>query len=349
MRRRLLYLLLTAATAVTAIFSAAQFPKFLLAFEVLFAAVQALWVHAAARRMEAAVVIAERTVRRGEQLTVQVQIKNNTVFSVANAALKLVLRDVTAQQGGADGEVCTAQRVIEGRTGAEALRTDVWQVRIQPLHCGMVGASLRELRIFDYLGLFSARVRLTGREALASVVPLMHPMKLPQELYAKGQTELPESVTAQAGSDTQEIFDTRLYQRGDTLRAVHWKLSAKSDELMVKEFSRPADRTVCVEADFGCSDVQEVTPEQRDVFLESCASVSGELLERGLTHEFIWYEPGCRAVHTSRVNSGASQRQLLEELLMIRAYRSDQKRQLRQGQTMLRVSADGSVAAVHNA
>ena len=39
------------------------------------------------------------------------------------------------------------------------------------------------------------------------------------------------------GYDPSELFDVREFQNGDRLQSVHWKLSARTDELMVKELS----------------------------------------------------------------------------------------------------------------
>lgn len=40
------------------------------------------------------------------------------------------------------------------------------------------------------------------------------------------------------GSDASEVFDLRTYQPGDDIHTIHWKLSQKTDELLVRE---PAD------------------------------------------------------------------------------------------------------------
>jgi uncharacterized protein (DUF58 family) len=42
-----------------------------------------------------------------------------------------------------------------------------------------------------------------------------------------------------AGTDPSEIFDIREYRDGDKMSRVHWKLTAKQDELMVREYSLP--------------------------------------------------------------------------------------------------------------
>ena len=39
------------------------------------------------------------------------------------------------------------------------------------------------------------------------------------------------------GNDPSEIFDIREYVPGDDIRSIHWKLSSKTDTLILKEAS----------------------------------------------------------------------------------------------------------------
>ena len=43
----------------------------------------------------------------------------------------------------------------------------------------------------------------------------------------------------QPGTDVSQIFDVREYRPGDRLQRILWKLSAKSDGLLVREDSQP--------------------------------------------------------------------------------------------------------------
>ena len=47
------------------------------------------------------------------------------------------------------------------------------------------------------------------------------------------------------GHDSGETFEIREYREKDKLQSIHWKLSAKADELMVKENSLPNLRLKC--------------------------------------------------------------------------------------------------------
>ena len=59
---------------------------------------------------------------------------------------------------------------------------------------------------------------------------------LPEDM-AYGEAESYDDF--QPGTDVSQIFDVREYRPGDRLQRIHWKLSAKSDGLLVREDSQP--------------------------------------------------------------------------------------------------------------
>ena len=87
------------------------------------------------------------------------------------------------------------------------------------------------------------------------------------------------------GRDESEVFDLREFRRGDAMRTVHWKLSARFDDLVVREASRPVNsRTILV---FGGIMGANENEEARAA-LNSTASlfvgISQSLLHQGVTH-----------------------------------------------------------------
>lgn len=67
-------------------------------------------------------------------------------------------------------------------------------------------------------------------------------------MYMNGLAEIDES--SRKGHDFAEVSDIREYQPGDKLRDIHWKLSAKSNELMVKERISMAGSEMVVVVEF---------------------------------------------------------------------------------------------------
>ena len=103
--------------------------------------------------------------------------------------------------------------------------------------CGIIRCSILHSRIFDLVGFFSFPIK----KPISSEV-LLYPNEIPFsediQLFASpdfinSNTELRPSPTGE-----KEQLDVRDYRKGDLLRDVHWKLSARSDKLVVREFER---------------------------------------------------------------------------------------------------------------
>ncbi len=107
-----------------------------------------------------------------------------------------------------------------------------------------IGSGVFELRkctISDYAGFF--RLNLLKRK---------HAQRIPVELMpedrevlldstgAPGQTYFSEyqKTVQKPGDDASETFDIREYHAGDSISRLHWKLPAKRETPMIREFSR---------------------------------------------------------------------------------------------------------------
>lgn len=101
---------------------------------------------------------------------------------------------------------------------------------LRPLHCGGLRVRVERAIACDYLGLFAFRVRKTGNSLLT-----VRPKALPIP-----NAPMPEGITAlrwkrKPGGGFSEHHELRDYRPGDSLTSVHWKLSAKTGNLVVRE------------------------------------------------------------------------------------------------------------------
>lgn len=124
------------------------------------------------------------------------------------------------------------------------------------------------VRARDVLGLLERRYHYPSTDEVL-VFPRVH--DLDGELVAglRGLTR------GAAAKDRHEFDRLREYEHGDTLRDVHWKASAKRDDLVVKEFET-ARETRTVELAAAADDGRV------DAMAEAAASVAAFLLDRGL-------------------------------------------------------------------
>ena len=105
--------------------------------------------------------------------------------------------------------------------------------------CGVIRSSISCAHIMDLLGILWLPVR-----AAQSVETLLTPEKIP---FAGKLDPLTEHVGEDMPYAGGEWQDVREYRDGDPLRMIHWKLSARKGETVVREYAKVSE-TRCVGA-----------------------------------------------------------------------------------------------------
>lgn len=120
-------------------------------------------------------------------------------------------------------------------------------------HCGAVTVAASRVRVTDYLGLFFCMRRLPGEKTL-----LVRPQPVPLA-HVPGRERLrPRAWQPKPGGGYGENHELRSYRPGDSLNQVHWKLSAKMGQLVLRQTMEPKRGLVLVSLDLGG------TPEELD-------------------------------------------------------------------------------------
>lgn len=89
------------------------------------------------------------------------------------------------------------------------------------------------------------------------------------------------------GNDPSEVFKLREYHAGDKIQRIHWKLSAKYDDLIVRENSDPKSAPVTFFLDYSIKDAKHSNG--IEAFLGIAFSISFTLLEKECYHFVSWY------------------------------------------------------------
>ena len=101
-------------------------------------------------------------------------------------------------------------------------------------HCGGIQVTPEAVRVFDYLGLFSFPVRCREK-----YIVLVRPQAMPVKLEQEVRRHIACSWTPKPGGGYAENHELRSYRPGDSLNQVHWKLSAKTGSLVIREPMEP--------------------------------------------------------------------------------------------------------------
>lgn len=105
-------------------------------------------------------------------------------------------------------------------------------ITIQPKHCGILRINIGRFIWNDYTGIFQSCRKLQGVINMTVLPDLL----IPEDKQLKQSTKTCQQMYSE--SDISEVKEIRRYEPGDALNRIHWKLSLKEDELMVKEFEQ---------------------------------------------------------------------------------------------------------------
>lgn len=159
---------------------------------------------------------------------------------------------------------------------------------------------LKRMRIFlpcmhRYRGSYSARIlKLTVYDPLKlirisrrmdeSMQLVILPRKLPLEELGGIFGGERGAVSERSDSGEKEDFShVREYVSGDVLQQLHWKLTAKQQELMIKQYASDSSRHAALLLDFSCdSAVPSTVLRSTDMVIEAAVAVAMSALESGI-------------------------------------------------------------------
>lgn len=173
-------------------------------------------------KIKGQISFSSKQITQGEEVKLHIGIDNLGFMPVANVKAKVLVWNCFA------GE----KEEYEVSLHAKSYKESEVVLKISSKSCALIKAEFVSLYMYDYLGMYKTKVKEVADETLVYVFPEKRNYEL-QNVYGKEQEEEANNVI---GEDTSEIVDVRPFRRGDKLNRIHWKLTLKCDETMVKEF-----------------------------------------------------------------------------------------------------------------
>ena len=242
--------------------------------------------------------------------------------SVKNASRRFPLR-------------CEAQLSVGNRTSGKKIRRrfgglilpgqeETFWCEFETAFCGNVEVILESVRLYDLFGIFYIKQKVQ-RKASVKVMPEFELM--PVEITRatrEFQADAEEYSGEKKGDDPSELYQVREYRIQDSVRDIHWKLSAKEETFMVKERGFPLGCVVLVWIDFA---EKERSAAGFSRLLETAASLSITLAEQKCIHLAAWYEEKNERIGMKRVKDEKSACELIWQLMEIEPYRDPVRKQ----------------------
>ncbi len=226
--------------------------------------------------VKVSVSVEQPSVSRGKSAVLIIKVKNNSPFAIAAFRAIAEYKALYMSSDNPSGR-CTLSASIGART------TERFTINITPLHCGTVDVCIKKVKIRDLIGLFSIPVKVGMKDSLIAL-PMIYPIHAVLENSFVTAAESNTFSAVKPGDDPSEIFGLREYRDGDNPNRIHWKLSGRSENFIVKELSRPLGNAALIIMDFsGCDNTDDA-----DKVLETAFSLSSMLSEIGTAHTIAY-------------------------------------------------------------
>ncbi|WP_455529255.1 DUF58 domain-containing protein [Ruminococcus sp.] len=223
--------------------------------------------------------VKDKNITKNSDFPVQLVVTNNSIFPIGKANAKIEYYNVFTGQLSAFDLYLPVQAKNSQRV----------TFRLCSKFCGIIKIKTSCLYIYDPLKIF----KFKAAENISTEVNI-----LPDGHEISGIVQYTDRVNEESdifsehrpGDDPSEVFDLREYNPGDKLNKIHWKLSSKKDEFIVKEYSMPIDVPCAVFLDLksytsGAYDLPVI-----DTVIETFLSLSQFLLDNERGHSVIFFD-----------------------------------------------------------
>ena len=245
-------------------------------------------------------------VEQGEEMPISIEIQNKSIFPTT-VRVKVFF--------GFTGEKKKIKQIWKIYVGGK--RQEKFTKSIVAQKCGKMELELGKITVSDWWGGFSFQRTIGEREKI-----LVMPKPCPINLIVSHKTkwfpiESEEYADDRSGDDNTEIYEIREYRNGDRMQKVHWKVSAKQDDLYIKEYSYPLGAGVLI--------LLEGTKSERGrkqnipQFLQGVISLSMAMVDKKCPHYIAWQKKDEQFIQRRLIKDEESFYQFLPEFLQIEA------------------------------
>jgi len=242
-----------------------------------------------------------QSVHRGESACLTLTVFNRCPLPVCPARVTLDMADVSAAR----------------QLPLKPLKESVLRMELPASHVGAYLCRASLLEVSDLFGLF--RCKITPEESHL-LLSLPKPFDVEDIVFAPGDTG--KAALSRTQEDYTSPEDVRAYIPGDAMKRIHWKLSSRKKELLVRRYETPAppDTLILVDQRAPVGSDRESCLSLRDAVCETAVAVAHMQLRDQSPVRAPFYGP-----HANEFASDNAQNlPLLQEMLALQPFDSPQ-------------------------
>lgn len=150
-------------------------------------------------------------------------------------------------------------------------------------YCGVYYISVEKVHIYDWLKIVYLEIK---DEICTSTVIMPNTIEIGSvvdKISSKDEEYLVDDPLA--GVDVSQIKELRDYREGDKLSQVHWKLSTKSEDLIVKEYDKTAGLGIVIGVDGSYDSLRTMNDYYNYLY-----TLSLRLIEDEMSFELVYFD-----------------------------------------------------------
>lgn len=150
---------------------------------------------------------------------------------------------------------------------------------------GMWQAECKSVRLFEWMDFWYLRLKVEEQKQVM-IFPAVYEMSIRIGIRTRLFWSDAEQYHPQvSGDDPSETLRLREYQKGDRMNRIHWKLTAKNDELIVAEMGMPMGCNIVIFLD---GEPNSMGKDESRVYWEVLHSIAQELLAQECAYYLVW-------------------------------------------------------------
>lgn len=244
---------------------------------------------------------------REEKVSVSAVINKRSIYPYKKVEFNLKYKSKYGQ-----GE-CNRRIVLELNDN----RIESKKVVTESLPCGYTTFTIENAYIYDILGFGSVSINNISENVNVMVMPTPKPIDidLPKMPFVSGDES--EIFHEDRGRDSSETFEIREFHDGDSMNRIHWKLSSKTDELMIRDSIAAIETNIYVYFDLS----KRINIDEE---LEKSISIAYEMRNLGYAFYIMWFDKDARILRRSLVSEYEHIENAVSEVMKYDMYEVDE-------------------------
>ena len=192
---------------------------------------------------------------------------------------------------------------------------EIGKINFSTHYCGVYETTTLEKRVYDIFGLWGWK-KTPPAPSREVILPTPDDNFMDMNPEAQITPDSDEYSQNQPGNDPGETFAIREYIPGDPLKSIHWKLSNKTDKLLVRELGLPVESHVLLLMETTVpSALTSVTPSDLHKMATRVYNIARGFVLQGLPLTLGWLDTTSLLYESREVKTGDALDAVFGEIL----------------------------------